>query len=176
MRAMRHYIDTVAPKYELPPDLVAAIVSVESSGDRFAIRVEPGYRWLWDVKRNRPFRVTAAVAKLRVAPENFPATSGMSRNTEWIGQQTSWGLMQVMGAVARGQGFKGHFPALCDPLEGLHAGCRHLARLRDQHFDQAGWAGVVDAYNDGNPRIESPKDYPHKVAAAGASHLLVLPA
>lgn len=172
---MRQYIDVVAPKYELPPDLVAAIVSVESAGDRFAIRVEPGYRYLWDVKNGRPFRVSSTLARQRVAPKNFPATPGMSRDTEWIGQQTSWGLMQVMGAVARELGFKGHFAGLCNPLEGLHFGCKHLANLRDRHFAEHGWAGVVDAYNDGTARIESPTDYPHKVAQAGAAHLLELP-
>jgi soluble lytic murein transglycosylase-like protein len=161
---MRRYVDVVAPKYNLPPDLVDAIVQVESAGDRFAIRHEPAYPWLWDVRENRPFRAHG-IAGGRLPPSDFRAPSGSTALTEWIGQQTSWGLMQVMGAVARELGFHGHFAGLCDPLEGLHYGCRLLARLRDRHLATTGWAGVVDAYNDGSVRIERPFDYPHKVAA-----------
>jgi hypothetical protein len=161
---MRRYIDVVAPQYQLPPDLVAAIVQVESAGDRFAMRHEPAYPWLWDMRNNRPFRLHGD-AGARRPPAEFPSPHGATALTEWIGQQTSWGLMQVMGAVAREFGFKGHFPGLCDPLEGLHYGCKLLVRLRDRYHAMHGWAGVVDAYNDGTSRIERDFDYPHKVAA-----------
>lgn len=174
---MRQYIEVVAPQYKLPPDLVAAIVQVESGGNRFAIRHEPAYPWLWDVRGNRPFgemAVNPGRAALRAPHPDFSAAPGSTTLTEWIGQQTSWGLMQVMGAVAREFGFKGHFPGLCDPFDGLHYGCRLLARLRDKYLAQSGWKGVVDAYNDGTPRLERPADYPHKVAAVSPAAAALL--
>lgn len=39
---------------------------------------------------------------------------------------TSWGLMQVMGEVARELGYVGPLMALLDPLTGLSWGCRKL--------------------------------------------------
>ena len=35
----------------------------------------------------------------------------------------SWGLMQVMGQVAREHGFGGELSSLCLPLNGLEIGC-----------------------------------------------------
>jgi soluble lytic murein transglycosylase-like protein len=49
--------------------------------------------------------------------------------TEEIARSTSWGLMQVMGQVAREHGFKNEFLAeLCEPAVGLEMGCLVLAR------------------------------------------------
>lgn len=165
------YISVVAPKHSLPQQLVAAIVQVESGGDRFALRCEPAYGYLWNVDANRPYTVRAWISSARRAPSDFPTPRGISRDTEWIGQQSSWGLMQVMGAVAREQGHTGHFPALCDPLEGLNAGCRHLARLRDRYLSAHGWRGVAAAYNAGSPRLADGggfenQAYVDKIAAA----------
>ena len=160
----------VARKHGLPLDIVCAIVAVESSGDPWAYRVEPAYPYLVNCRTRQNYRT--GVAGLRRAPEDFPGPRGITADSEWIGQQTSWGLMQVMGAVAREHGFADPFPALCEPLQGLEYGCRHLARLRDRHLEAHGWMGVLDAYNDGTARIERPFDYPHKVAAAGAEWIL----
>ena len=61
------------------------------------------------------------------APADFP-TLGGAREQEWWAQQASWGLMQVMGAVAREHGFREPFlPQLTDINTGLHYGCKHLA-------------------------------------------------
>lgn len=146
------YITVVAPKYFLPVELVTAIVQVESGCNRFAMRTEPAYPYLWDVGHGVPFRTNSSIASQRIPPAQFNSPAGSSRMTEWLGQQTSWGLMQVMGAVAREYGFAGHFPGLCDPLQGLHYGCQHLARLRDRYYTDHGWRGVVAAYNAGSPR------------------------
>lgn len=173
MRGMNapQYVAVVAPKYALPEVLVRAIVQVESGGNRHAMRVERRYTWLWDVRRKRPFATTAARAEERVPPPDFESAAGLSTITEWIGQQTSWGYMQVMGAVARELGYTAHFPGLSDPLEGLHYGCRHLARLRDRFLASHGWRGVAAAYNAGTPRLSGVgfenQGYVDKVAAAG---------
>ena len=48
--------------------------------------------------------------------------------TEEIARSISWGLMQVMGQLARERGFAGKFlSALCDPATGLDVGCTVLA-------------------------------------------------
>jgi soluble lytic murein transglycosylase-like protein len=119
----------VAARHDLEPELVAAVVLTESAGIPEAVRYEPRYRWLHHPERVRP------------------RLSSLATETE--GQKTSWGLMQVMGGVAREQGFQGWFPALCRPAEGLEWGCRYLARLIVRFGSvEAG----VSAYNQGSPR------------------------
>ena len=90
-----------AAAHGLPPLLITALVEQESAGDPYAWNPEPRYRYLWDVKRNAPFRTpTEAERASEIPPHDFP-TLGGDRDQEWWGQQASWGLMQVMGAVAR---------------------------------------------------------------------------
>lgn len=146
------------------------MVMVESSVDPDAWNPEPAYRWVWDVVNNKPFRVTSVEALDKAPPEDFPTRRG-DRDAEWWGQQASWGLMQVMGAVARERGFdpRVHFPRLCsDPQLGLAYGCAHLAHMRDRWFKEHGWMGVVAAYNAGSVRYRSGvlenADYVRKVA------------
>ena len=128
-------------RYGIPLDILRAIVHVESSGDPCAMRFEPGYRWLWDVRQNRPWLGT---------PDLFPAPAGVSRDTERMGQMTSWGPMQVMGAVAREHGFTGKYlSALCRYEIGMHYGCQHLVRY---HARYGSWEEAVVSYNAGSPR------------------------
>jgi hypothetical protein len=83
--------------------LVCAIIEQESAWNTYATRYEPGFR-------------TRYVAPLHLPP------------TEEIARSISWGLMQVMGQVAREHGFDGKFlSALCDPALGLDLGCAVLA-------------------------------------------------
>ena len=92
-----------AAAHALDPALVCAIVEQESAWNTYAIRYEPGFR-------------TRYVAPLGLPP------------TEEIARSISWGLMQVMGQVAREHGFTGKFlSALCDPALGLDIGCAALA-------------------------------------------------
>lgn len=160
--------------HQLPAKLVAAVCLVESGNDIFAWRAEPRYRYLWDVKSGGAFRpLTAAENASEAAPADFPYLSGLSsRDSEWRGQQASWGPMQVMGAVAREYGFLGRFPALCTAWEGVRYGCRHLVQLKLRYLDRFGWAGVVAAYNAGSPRMDETgrwvnEAYVNKIADAG---------
>jgi soluble lytic murein transglycosylase-like protein len=94
---------TIASAHGLDPALVCAVVEQESEWDACAIRYEPGFRARY------------------VAPLELPPT-------EEIARSISWGLMQVMGQVAREQGFQRPFlSALCDPSAGLTFGCIVLA-------------------------------------------------
>src|SRR5580692_9066457 len=93
---------TAAEKHMLDPALVCAVVEQESGWDTHAIRYEPGFR-------------TRYVAPLALPP------------SEEIARSISWGLMQLMGQVAREHGFTGKFlSALCDPAVGLDLGCTAL--------------------------------------------------
>ena len=135
----------------LPPGLLQAIIEVESGGNPYAIRHEPGYRWLVDISNDRPYRGD---------PMSIPAPRGCSRPTEAIGQQTSWGPMQIMGATARELGFKGWFPELCGP-KGVEIGARYLARLAKRY--QGRWDDAIEAYNAGRAGTLQGQAYREKV-------------
>jgi len=109
---------------KLPWELVYAICQVESSLNPLATRHEPHYRWL--------------------VGDN-DAMDPLERRD----QMTSWGLMQVMGAVARELGHRGPLADLLTPATGLFYGCLHLRRFRAK-YDL--WPDVIAAYNAGSPR------------------------
>jgi soluble lytic murein transglycosylase-like protein len=160
-------IDATARQLGLQSSLVGAIVQVESDGYTYAYNPEPRYRWFWDVKANKPFRrVTDAEIASETPPSDFPCLYG-DRDQEWWAQQASFGLMQVMGAVAREEGFAAQsLLELCDPEAGLLVGCRHLRRLvvwADGHLEYA-----LGAYNAGKGNAAAPTGvaYAAKVLAA----------
>lgn len=89
----------IAQQHSLDPALVCAVIEQESSWDTHAIRYEPAFR-------------SRYVVPLELAP------------TEEIARSISWGLMQVMGQVAREHGFSEKFlSALCESKNGLVIGC-----------------------------------------------------
>jgi soluble lytic murein transglycosylase-like protein len=91
-----------AARHSLDPALVCAIVEQETAWDTHAMRYEPAFRMRY------------------VAPLRLPLS-------EEIARSISWGLMQVMGQVAREHGFTGKFlSALCEPATGLEIGCAVL--------------------------------------------------
>lgn len=144
----RPEIVQVAARFGLDPLLLEAQVWVESGDQPWAWNPEPKYRYLWDVQHGRPFRaLTALEQAMESPPPDFPCLEG-DRDQEWWGQQASWGLLQVMGAVAREHGFLGSYlPQLCDPLLGLEAGARHVAQLLVWAHDNP-WQALA-AYNGG---------------------------
>ncbi len=152
----RALIERAAQQHGLPAELVAAIVQVESGGDPWATRYEPGF-----YERYVVCSVPAAVRPC-------------SRETEGRLRATSFGLMQVMGQVARERGFKGvYLTRLCDPAEGLEYGCRHLAwtAVRLAGKGVTDYASLCAAYNGGvgavfnDGRVSNP-EYPAKVRTA----------
>lgn len=92
-----------AARHALDAALVCAVIEQESSWDTHAMRYEPAFRMRY------------------VAPLGLPPT-------EEIARSISWGLMQVMGQVARDHGFAEQFlTALCEPATGVEVGCVALA-------------------------------------------------
>jgi len=100
-----------ATKQSLDPALVCAVVEQESSWNPWAMRYEPAF-------------FTKYVAPLY--------TNNKVGATEAYARGFSWGLMQVMGQVARETGFDALFlSALCDPEQGLTIGCKVLRKKLD---------------------------------------------
>ena len=119
----------------IEPELVAAIVAVESGGKSCATRYEPHYRYTLDEKI--------------FAKKNY-----ITGDTEIIHQKTSWGLMQVMGAVAREHGYLGPLNSLCTPQLGLQYGIQHIAKFIDKY--EGDLQAAISAYNQGGDyRLES---------------------
>jgi soluble lytic murein transglycosylase-like protein len=135
-------IQQVADEQSLPFALLKAVCAVESSFNPYAIRYEPGYRWL-------------------------VGTEATLTATERTAQMMSWGLLQVMGAVAREHGFTESLPMLCIPLVGLRYGGLHLAKYKARYGT---WVDTIASYNAGAPRLIQGKyvnqDYVDKVVTA----------
>lgn len=94
----------VAQLVSIDIKLIAAICEQESGWNPWAMRFEPEFLQEY------------------VAPD-------AGSDTERIARATSWGLMQVMGQVAREFGYDGpYLSALCEPSTGLQWGARVLAR------------------------------------------------
>jgi len=154
MTAYEREIGSAALAHGLNVSLVRAVILVESGGNPWAWNPEPHYRYLWDVAKKQPFRaLTDAERKSEVPPADFPAKAG-DKDQEFWAQQASFGLMQVMGAVARERGFDGpYLTQLCDVQTNLTYGCRHLRALME-------WAGgeaskALGAYNAGKGGYKS---------------------
>ncbi len=100
-----------AAAQSLDPGLVCAVVEQESAWNPWAMRYEPAF-------------FTKYVASLY--------TNNKVSSTEAYARGFSWGLMQVMGQVARETGFDALFlSTLCDPEQGLAVGCKVLRKKFD---------------------------------------------
>ncbi len=100
-----------AAAQSLDPALVCAVVEQESGWNPWAMRYEPAFfaKYVANLYTNNKISASEAYAR------GF-----------------SWGLMQVMGQVARETGFDAAFlSALCDPEQGLATGCKVLRKKFD---------------------------------------------
>lgn len=136
-------VQDVAAEEQIPWELLYAICMTESSGNEFAIRYEPNYKWLLGANIS---------------------------NAERLGQKTSWGLCQVMGAVAREYGYTDQFSGLWDPRTNLKYGVKHIKRLKAKH---GSWPPAIASYNAGTPVLVDGKyknqGYVDKVLARWSS-------
>jgi len=162
-----HDIEVVAGRYRIDPDLIEALVMKESGGHPYAFNPEPRYRWLWDVKLRKPFRqLMSSEVESTTPPSDFWSLAG-DRDQEWTAQRASWGLGQVMGAVARELGFMGpYLPEICRPEINLQLVTEHLSNfLRRANGD---YTQALAAYNAGWGGKDSP------VGLAYASSVLTI--
>lgn len=128
-------IVSAANQHQIPAGLITAICKIESGLNPLAIRYEPDFFTTY------------------IIPCKIKAVEPCSFRTEQRARAMSWGLMQVMGQVARERGFDGpYLSALCDPVLGIEYGCRQLRHFAKLYLSQNNWAGVIAAYNAGSPR------------------------
>jgi soluble lytic murein transglycosylase-like protein len=123
-KEIRDIIMTKANKYDLYPDLVEAHVMTESSGKPDATRYEPAF------------------FKTYIIP------LGIKNEAEAKGRATSWGLLQIMGQVARELGYQGNWEGLCDPEVNLEYGCKKLSKCYRRYHPELD-KGIA-AYNSGS--------------------------
>jgi soluble lytic murein transglycosylase-like protein len=123
-KEIRAIIESKAQKYNLYPDLVEAHVMTESSGNVNAWRYEPAFYKTY-------------IQKL-----------GIKNATESAGRATSWGLLQIMGQVARELGYQGSWEGLCDPTVNLEYGCKKLSKCYQRYHPELD-KGIA-AYNSGS--------------------------
>lgn len=112
--ARKQLVGKWATQYSLDLPLVCAVATHESSWNPYACRYESAFysRYIQPLVNNGTVKTI----------------------TEATMRATSFGLMQVLGEVAREFGFTGpYLTALCDPDTGLDYGCRKLARCFEAH-------------------------------------------
>lgn len=129
MRLPWNLIEDVADAENVPKNLLGAIVQTESANNKWAVRFEPHYKWLFQTKEN---------AK----------NNGITEATETVMQMTSFGLCQIMGAVAREYGLKGPIFQLLDEKTNLEYACKLLKKLASRHTERN---DIIAAYNAGSP-------------------------
>lgn len=136
--------------------LVKAVIEKESTWNPWAWNPEPKYHYFWDVKADKPWRQPTKEEMLsKYPPSDFKTLRG-DTDQEWWAQQASWGLMQVMGAVARECGFKGDYLTELNDIEvGLRFGCRHLAKKMHEAGQDVGKALL--AWNGGGDPLYATK-------------------
>jgi Transglycosylase SLT domain len=117
-------IDAHPDRGDMPIACVKAVCMVESSFNEWAHRYEPTWKW-------------------------FIGTEDTLTATERIDQMSSFGLMQIMGGVARDYGYTGYLTKLCDPATGLRYGMLHLRKYFEKYGE---WHDTLSAYNAGSPR------------------------
>ncbi len=111
-----------------PVSIMNSWVEQESSWDPYATREEPGF-----------FE--------KYIRANLVGASPREKHEQW-GLATSWGLLQVMGVVARERGYTGKYLAqLTDPSLGLYFGLEHLMHQKGR--GDGSWSQALAAYNGG---------------------------
>lgn len=132
---MEKLIKKYSNKYGIPAGLIKSIIEAESSGNTYAMRYEKNWKWF-----------------------DEPLTRfHWHESTERQAQKFSWGLMQIMGAVARERGFEGRFLSeLTKPELGIKFGCKHL---KWNYKRYGNWSDAISAYNQGNNRKDDEGNY-----------------
>ena len=123
-------LERVCERFGCEPELVAALITVESRWNPYAVRYEPAYQWLH-------------------YPERHALRHDISRAAEATFQKYSWGLMQIMGATARELGFSLPMPALCEGMIGIEYGIRYLMALKRNYRQRD---DLIAAYNSGSAK------------------------
>jgi soluble lytic murein transglycosylase-like protein len=118
--------------------LIYAIIETESGWNPYAVRYEPNWQYLIKI------------------PDKMLNALCITRDTEEQLQKFSWGLMQVMGSVARELNFTGLLTELVNPQVNVNLGIRHFKRFLDKYKKLE---DAIASYNAGSPRKKSDGKY-----------------
>jgi soluble lytic murein transglycosylase-like protein len=143
-------VESEALSQGIDSDLAIAIASVESNFDPWAVRFESRWKYLLDV-------------------EKYARNLVISQDTERVLQSCSWGLMQVMGSVARELGYNGHLAKLCLAESGAYYGCKMLVKLSKRNTEEA---DLIAAYNAGSARRKANGKYVNQEYVDKVFHVL----
>jgi soluble lytic murein transglycosylase-like protein len=138
MTNYKEIVDRCCEKHGLREDIVMAICAVESNYDTYAMRYELHWRYHFNV-------------------EYYASINKITKDTEHQLQSFSYGVMQVMGSVARELGFQGPLVKVCVPDIGIDLGCKKLKQQLvryDGEYDKA-----ISAYNQGTAYRELNGDF-----------------
>lgn len=145
---LKNHIFKAAYENDLSPRLIAAIILQESGGNHFATRYEPKFFEKYIRGKNR-----------QTLGGYFPDQSICNLTTELYLRSTSFGAMQIMGQVAREQGFIADYLAeLYEPETNIDIGAKFFAHLLKQKNNNVE-AALLKWNGGGNPK------YPTEVMA-----------
>jgi len=134
-------INNLATFNGVDPELAVAIAETESYFDELACRFEVNWKYLVNV-------------------ESFARNSRISQDSERILQMCSWGMMQVMGSVARELGHRVNLLELTKPEVGVRFGC---LKLKDLMRRYSKLDDVIASYNAGSPRLRDDGKYVNQI-------------
>jgi soluble lytic murein transglycosylase-like protein len=123
-----------ALQYAVDPNVVKAIMTIESGGEGLCMRYEP---------------LLEAHGVGYVQPRDFASALFITVETEKILQHSSLGHMQILGVRARELGFKENLLRLCLPENGIKYGVKNLQTIMVRYGEEA---EVISAYNAGSAR------------------------
>lgn len=134
-------------KFNLNPEVIAAIIYVESGGDAAAFRYEP--KFYDKYIKNKKWEELAGYK-----PKHC------NQRTEGHARAISWGLMQVLGQTARELDYRAEFlTELCtEPEDSVYCGCAYFDKCLKKESDNE-YKALLRYNGGGNP------SYPLKVQA-----------
>lgn len=133
--SIQETIDRAASRYAINPIWIKSIIMQESRWKQYALRYEPEYPYL-------------------VKPEELAHKYGITEATETQSQKMSWGLGQIMGALAREQGHIGPMGELFEPSVNIDHVAMRLSYLK-KHSETED--DVFASYNGGLGVLNSKK-------------------
>lgn len=151
-REYRPFIQAASITHSIPQEIICGIISQESAWNPWSMRYEPAFTDRY------------------VIPA-YPKSSPTFR----VQHGSSWGLMQIMGLVARELGCKDNLLYLLLPEIGITWGCRKLAALSKRYgagkgrIEEYGTRGVlgqdvIASFNQGNDRwVDEDADGVHDI-------------
>ena len=142
----KEFADVIKKEGFEPMQLILAIAKVESNFNPFAIKYEPHYKYLYN-------------------PDWFAHKNGITLETEEALQKMSYGVYQIMGAVAREYGYEGYLQTLATSdllFMQTQLAIKHLVRLY-KYFGNI--PDTIEGYNKGFIRVDE-KLYFKKVLKA----------